>query len=86
MNDLIGRQKVLNAILQKPAWHNSDGSFYHADDIKDAVNATPSSPSGPQIIYCKDCKYRDEFKYCTYKTRLAWIAPDNDYCSRAERK
>lgn len=41
--DTISRQAVLDAILQKPAWHNSDGSFYHSDDIKDAVNAVPPS-------------------------------------------
>jgi len=41
---------VLAEIFKKPAWHSSDGSYYHADDIRDAVKNT--SPVNPQP--CED--------------------------------
>lgn len=45
--ELISRQAVLAEIFKKPAWHNSDGSYYHADDIRDAVNSVkPQEPTG----------------------------------------
>lgn len=51
-DDCISRQAVLTEIFKKPAWHNSDGSYYHADDIRDAVNSVK-----PQTGHCKNCKY-----------------------------
>jgi hypothetical protein len=39
----------------------------------------------PEIIRCKDCKYRGVGNYCVYGTRLAWVTKSNDFCSRAER-
>ena len=43
MNDLISRQAAIDAIMKKPAWHNSDGSFYHSDDIRKALSELPSA-------------------------------------------
>lgn len=40
----------------------------------------------PEIILCKDCKYRGVGNYCIYGTRLAWVARSNDFCSKAERR
>lgn len=51
MDDLIKRSDAIKAILQKPAIHGSEGSWYHADDIRDALNAVPSAdrPQGEWI-------------------------------------
>lgn len=38
------------------------------------------------LTECKDCKYRGMFNYCVYKTRLAWITGNNDYCSKGRRR
>lgn len=43
MSDLIDRQFVLKAIFQKPAYHNSEGSYYHSDDIRKAVESIEAS-------------------------------------------
>ena len=40
----------------------------------------------PEIIRCKDCKYRGVGDYCVYGTRLAWVTKSNDFCSKAERR
>ena len=40
----------------------------------------------PEIVRCKDCKYRGVGNYCVYGTRLAWVTKSNDFCSRAERR
>lgn len=53
MDDLISRQAVLTEIFKKPAWHNSDGSYYYADDIRDAVNSVkPQEPT--TVLYSGD--------------------------------
>lgn len=49
--DLISREDAIKAIFSKPACHGSDGSWYHSDDIRDAINSTPSAdrPQGEWI-------------------------------------
>lgn len=43
MSDTIYREDAIKAVFQKPAIHGSDGSWYHADDIKDALENAPSA-------------------------------------------
>ncbi len=68
--DCISRAEALDAILKKPAWHNSDGSYYHSSDIKDALEALPSAQPeqrwipvserlpdvGKEVLVCYDFK------------------------------
>jgi len=49
-DDTIKRSDAIKAILQKPAIHGSEGSWYHADDIRDALNAVPSADR-PSAVY-----------------------------------
>lgn len=42
-DDTIKRSDAIKAIINKPAWHGSDGSWYHGDDIKDALETIPSA-------------------------------------------
>lgn len=44
--DCISRQAAIEAIFKRPAWHSSDGSYYHSDEIRKAVNELP--PVNPQ--------------------------------------
>lgn len=48
-NTLIRRQAAIGAIMLKPAWHGSDGSYYHAADIRKAVNDLPSEQPFEEI-------------------------------------
>lgn len=41
VNEVL-KQAVLDAIFAKPCWHGSDGSYYHSDDIREAINDLPS--------------------------------------------
>ncbi len=54
MSDLIDRQSVLKAIFQKPSYHNSEGSYYHADDIRKAVESIEASGG------CEKCNDHSE--------------------------
>ena len=47
--DCISRQAVVDAIFAKPCWHNSDGSYYHSDDIRKAINSLPSVTPQPKV-------------------------------------
>ena len=51
MSDLIKRTDAIKAILSKPAWHGSDGSFYHSSDIKDAINNLPSTEKKQKLTW-----------------------------------
>ncbi len=42
-DDTIKRSDAIKAIMQKPAIHGSEGSWYHADDIRDALEKVPSA-------------------------------------------
>ena len=59
MDDLIRKQDAIDTIIKKPAWHGSEGSFYHADDIRDAIN---NLPSAQQWIPC-DKRLPDDGTY-----------------------
>ena len=52
MDDLIKRSDAIKAVLQKPAIHGCDGSWYHADDIKDALESVPTADR-PQGYWTK---------------------------------
>lgn len=52
-DDLIRRSDAIKAIINKPAWHGSDGAYYHGDDIRDALNGLPSADR-PQGEWIKD--------------------------------
>ena len=42
MYEVIRRSDAIKAIMNKPAWHGSEGSWFHSDDIKDAINSIPA--------------------------------------------
>jgi len=82
VDDTISRQAAIKAIFREPAWHGSNGSYYHEVDIRSAINALPSAQ--PEIVRCKDCKYYIKSEsYCDY---LGITISDLDFCSFAERK
>ena len=56
------------------------------EQLRDAVDTAISVLKQPEIIRCKDCKYRGVGDYCVYGTRLAWVTKSNDFCSKAERR
>ena len=39
-----------------------------------------------RVIRCKDCKYRNEYGYCTVFLNWHHLTGDMDYCSDGERK
>lgn len=62
--DCISRQAAIEAILKRPAWHNSDGSYYHSDEIRKAVNELPPVTSQPKTGRWIKGKYRyDDIRY-----------------------
>ena len=53
---------------------------YETFPYKNAVNEMP------ELIRCKDCKYRNEYSYCTLYINWHHLTGDMDYCSDGERK
>ena len=77
--DTVYRQDAVDAILKKPAWHNSDGSYYHSSDIKDALEGLPSAQ--PEIIRCKSCRHDNNCEI-----QYAAQAGSEFFCGAAERR
>lgn len=83
-DDLISRQGAIDAFTCK-------GSIftYGANECKTIISRIMTLPSAqPEIIYCKDCKYRDEN---WRRVSVKWLpcmdvqTGDNWYCGSAER-
>lgn len=58
---------------------------------REMSTATRDSENGiltmeTELIRCKDCKYKNEYGYCTFYLNFHRLTADMDYCSDAERK
>jgi hypothetical protein len=46
VGELINKYEAIEAIINKPAWHNSEESWYHGSDIRQALKELP--PAQPE--------------------------------------
>ena len=84
-DDLIKRSDAVKAVFQKPAIHGSDGSWYHADDIKDALENVPSAdrPQGEWICHKGgwiDFDYYPTKYECDQCHHYVDVASDKKFC------
>lgn len=91
--DLISRQAVLVEIFKKPAWHSYDGSYYHTDDIRDAVNSVkPQENTGHWIMKhrthneVKHYTGQDEMGETHTISVLERYEVDEHYCSECGKR
>ena len=95
--DLISRQAAIDALGERPlAWTESEyetGLQNQWEADVDAIKAVPSAQ--PEIIRCKECKYRRAdtlYSYCEKLYRMGvldiycYMTSDDDFCSMAERR
>lgn len=60
--------------------------------IEWGVRVTEAQPTvdAVEVVRCKDCKYHRRVDWgmgdCEYPNGFKWIAYDNDFCSRGERR
>lgn len=76
MNDLISRQAAIDALC-------------HVDEHNvRSIGAIRNLPSArPEIIYCKDCKWRENQNGSrAWLPCMALVVPNEFYCARAERR
>ena len=73
MDDSISRQAAIQAIAVKPAIHGSEGSWYHWDDIKNALEELPAIEAVKHGKWVKDGE-----TYALYKCSAC-----NDFCTVA---
>ena len=78
MDDLISRQKVIDATWFEPSYTDPLNVL---TEVRDRLKALPSAQ--PEIIRCKDCKWKNNHN-CTRAVEV-WI-DDNKYCAWAERR
>ena len=99
MSDLIDRQAAIDAvtfgITYAKAIDIATGEAKELfakenEELRKAAERIKQLPSAqPEIIRCKDCKYRDpEDKKCDCGHDIVWNLPRQDdwYCADAERR
>ena len=89
MNDLISRQAANDAMAQLQAGAYSKAEFMAIRKAWKRIKKLP--PAEPEIIYCKDCRHRDDHGCCKYWKGLSMgetliATDDDDFCSYAERR
>lgn len=70
MNDLINRWEAV-------------GAMGNATWAKERLLKLPSAQ--PEIIRCKDCKYRDDDDFCIGRGYPNMLVPDDGFCDKGER-
>ena len=92
MDDLIGRQATIDAIEDE--WSECCSEYPATQIIRDTVARIEQLPSAqPEIIYCGDCKYKDDgidedgvpFLKCLHGRSYGGTRI-NDFCSYGERR
>lgn len=92
MNDLISRQSAIDAIEDE--WNGCCSEYPPSEIIHETVLRIEQLPSAqPEIIYCGDCKYKDDgidedgipFLKCLHGRSYGGTRI-NDFCSWAERR
>ena len=79
MDDLISRQAAIDAVNRFSLGETD--AVRLSMKVADYLNRLPSAQ--PEIIYCKDCKWKQGAE-CV---RFADVRPfPSDFCSRAERR
>ena len=81
-DDLIRRSDTMKAVFQKPAIHGCDGSWYHADDIKDALESVPAEDR-PTVIKVKSITKKEDYESLADRIRqqastAAELVPSSD--------
>ena len=54
------------------------------DEVMCYLSMLPSAQ--PEIIRCKDCKYRDDDDFCTGRGYPNVLVPDDGFCDKGERR
>ena len=90
MNDLISRQAAIDALdgkIEITGRTNAEAVKGYVRLVKDRLERLPSAQ--PEIVRCKDCKYRDEN---WRRVSVRWLpcmdvrTGSNWYCGSAEKK
>ena len=84
--DCISRQAAIDLTWKDPSYSDPLNVL---TEVRDGIKPFPSAQ--PEIIRCKDCRYRDEFGCCKYWVGLTMGMPttatdDDDFCSYAKRR
>ena len=92
MDDLISRQAAIDA-MTNTLWHYPNECYRNLNEYEFAKGLSELGlksvpPAQPEIIRCKDCKYRDEN---WRRVSVRWLpcmdmkTGSNWYCGSAER-
>ena len=67
--------------------HMSVHKIYEERAVKitEALNMAISALEQPEIIRCKDCKYRDDDDFCMGRGYPNSLVPDDGFCDKGER-
>ena len=82
MNDYISRQAAIEALHMHLMYRM--GTDSNKKRLDEWINNLPSVQ--PEIIRCKDCKFRENDDFCTGRGFPYQLVPDDGFCDKGERK
>ena len=91
MTDLISRQAALGAIdaifpADPMKTEYAQGIACGAALAKIYIEQLPTAqPEHPEIIRCRDCKYRDDDDFCIGRGCPNLLVPNDGFCDKGER-
>ena len=92
-DDLISRQAAIDATellikdLRKDTVDVMNFGHNYNHGVADAIATLKHLPFAlPEIIRCKDCKYRDDDDFCTGRGFPNVLTPDDGFCDKGERR
>lgn len=87
MADLIERQAAIDAVRRLQTYKFSESDDMVLVDKAEVQTELMMLPSAqPEIVRCKDCKYRDaESGFCEGRGWPMQLVPDDGFCNKGKR-
>lgn len=82
MSDLISRQAAIDALHMHLVYRMGTDSY--KERLDKWISSLPSAQ--PEIIRCKECKYRDADDFCAGRGYPNALVPDDGFCDKGERR
>lgn len=68
-------------------WNQGTGTTW-ANAFREAVDVVEDMPTADavEVVRCKDCKYRDDYDFCTGRGYPNALVPDDGFCDKGKRR
>lgn len=82
------KNATIDELMGKLEYCGHDGYYneLYYPVIKEIKRRLKEPKEQPEIIRCKDCKYRDDDDFCIGRGYPNTLVPDDGFCDKGERR